>query len=279
MRSEPNRYSRCELELTIRSRHILITRCPPSVEKHTGACQGCSPSPLRKTAALTPLCSRKSRSERGASFRPLNSPGEPPAAAARRRTGRPCTRCCARAKIAPKSTGARDGTDAVFRRLDRESRLPQPLPHGAADGTQAHKNEALHRALAAPAVAFAPQAQQAASVKLEAHKEVAAATLAAGALLAPFAAFAGDIESGETLFAGNCAACHAGGNNVIAAEKTLRKDALDATSPAAARSSVVTQVTNGKNAMPAFGGRLSDERDRRRRGYVIDQANGDKSYD
>ena len=61
--------------------------------------------------------------------------------------------------------------------------------------------------LAAPAVAFAPQAQQAASVKLEAHKEVAAATLAAGALLAPFAAFAGDIESGETLFAGNCAAC------------------------------------------------------------------------
>ena len=81
--------------------------------------------------------------------------------------------------------------------------------------------------LAAPAVAFAPQAQQAASVKLEAHKEVAAATLAAGALLAPFAAFAGDIESGETLFAGNCAACHAGGNNVIAAEKTLRKEALD----------------------------------------------------
>ena len=61
--------------------------------------------------------------------------------------------------------------------------------------------------LAAPALAFAPQAQQAASVKLEAHKEVAAATLAAGALLAPFAAFAGDIESGETLFAGNCAAC------------------------------------------------------------------------
>ena len=61
--------------------------------------------------------------------------------------------------------------------------------------------------LAAPAVAFAPQAQQAASVKLEAHKEVAAATLAAGALLAPFAAFAGDIESGATIFAGNCAAC------------------------------------------------------------------------
>ena len=109
--------------------------------------------------------------------------------------------------------------------------------------------------LAAPALAFAPQAQQAASVKLEAHKEVAAATLAAGALLAPFAAFAGDIESGETLFAGNCAACHAGGNNVIAAEKTLRKDALDKYLAGGRKeSSVVTQVTNGKNAMPAFGG-------------------------
>ena len=131
--------------------------------------------------------------------------------------------------------------------------------------------------LAAPAVAFAPQAQQAASVKLEAHKEVAAATLAAGALLAPFAAFAGDIESGETLFAGNCAACHAGGNNVIAAEKTLRKDALDKYLAGGRKeSSVVTQVTNGKNAMPAFGGRLSDEEIGDVAAYVIDQANGDK---
>ena len=131
--------------------------------------------------------------------------------------------------------------------------------------------------LAAPALAFAPPAQQAASVKLEAHKEVAAATLAAGALLAPFAAFAGDIESGETLFAGNCAACHAGGNNVIAAEKTLRKDALDKYLAGGRKeSSVVTQVTNGKNAMPAFGGRLSDEEIGDVAAYVIDQANGDK---
>ena len=62
--------------------------------------------------------------------------------------------------------------------------------------------------LAAPALAFAPVAQQArVSVKVEARKEVAAATLGAAALLAPFAAFAGDIESGATIFAGNCAAC------------------------------------------------------------------------
>ena len=133
--------------------------------------------------------------------------------------------------------------------------------------------------LAAPALAFAPQsAQQArASVKVEARKEVAAATLGAAALLAPFAAFAGDIESGATIFAGNCAACHAGGNNVIAAEKTLRKEALDSYLAGGRKeSSVVTQVTNGKNAMPAFGGRLSDEEIGDVAAYVIDQANGDK---
>ncbi|KAH8076787.1 cytochrome C oxidase, cbb3-type, subunit III [Aureococcus anophagefferens] len=87
----------------------------------------------------------------------------------------------------------------------------------------------------------------------------------------------GDVESGATIFAGNCAACHAGGNNVIAAEKTLRKEALDSYLAGGRKeSSVVTQVTNGKNAMPAFGGRLSDEEIGDVAAYVIDQANGDK---
>ncbi|KAH8064730.1 cbb3-type cytochrome C oxidase subunit III [Aureococcus anophagefferens] len=87
----------------------------------------------------------------------------------------------------------------------------------------------------------------------------------------------GDVESGATIFAGNCAACHAGGNNVIAAEKTLRKEALDSYLTGGRKeSSVVTQVTNGKNAMPAFGGRLSDEEIGDVAAYVIDQANGDK---
>jgi len=46
---------------------------------------------------------------------------------------------------------------------------------------------------------------------------------------------------------------------VIMPEKTLEKEALE-TYLAGGRSeaSVRTQVTNGKNAMPAFGGRLSD---------------------
>ena len=47
------------------------------------------------------------------------------------------------------------------------------------------------------------------------------AALAWVTFASPQAAFAGDIESGQTIFNGNCAACHAGGNNVIQAEKTL----------------------------------------------------------
>jgi len=38
----------------------------------------------------------------------------------------------------------------------------------------------------------------------------------------------------------------------------------------------VTQVTNGKNAMPAFGGRLSDDDIQNVAAYVIDQAEGGK---
>jgi cytochrome c6 len=35
-----------------------------------------------------------------------------------------------------------------------------------------------------------------------------------------------DIAKGETLFQANCAGCHAGGNNYVSEQRTLRKDAL-----------------------------------------------------
>ena len=84
-----------------------------------------------------------------------------------------------------------------------------------------------------------------------------AGAVAFGVCVSP--AFAGNPDQGERIFDGNCAACHAGGQNVIMPEKTLEKEALE-TFLAGGRSeaSVRTQVTNGKNAMPAFGGRLSD---------------------
>ena len=67
-----------------------------------------------------------------------------------------------------------------------------------------------------------------------------------------------DINNGESVFTANCSACHAGGNNVIMPEKTLKKDALG-TNQMNSVNAITYQVTNGKNAMPAFGGRLSED--------------------
>jgi cytochrome c6 len=71
---------------------------------------------------------------------------------------------------------------------------------------------------------------------------------------------AANIDNGEQVFNANCAACHAGGQNVIMPEKTLEKEALEQfLAGGRNEKSIITQVTNGKNAMPAFGGRLDDE--------------------
>lgn len=83
-------------------------------------------------------------------------------------------------------------------------------------------------------------------------------------------AFAADVGAGETLFNANCAACHVGGQNVIMPEKTLEAEALDQyLKGGRSVASVVTQVTNGKNAMPAFGGRLTDDQIQNVASYVI----------
>lgn len=89
-------------------------------------------------------------------------------------------------------------------------------------------------------------------------KAAAAGAVAFGVAVSP--AMAADAGAGEKIFDANCAACHAGGQNVIMPEKTLEKEALDQyLAGGRSEKSVRTQVTNGKNAMPAFGGRLSDE--------------------
>jgi cytochrome c6 len=56
-------------------------------------------------------------------------------------------------------------------------------------------------------------------------------------------------------------------------EKTLEKEALDQyLTGGRSENSVMTQVTNGKNAMPAFGGRLSEEDIANVASYVISSA-------
>ena len=85
------------------------------------------------------------------------------------------------------------------------------------------------------------------------------------------------IGAGKQVFQGNCAACHAGGNNIFEPKKTLQKDALvEYLAGGFKEESIVTQVTNGKNAMPAFGGRLGDDEITNVAAYVYDQADGGK---
>ena len=74
--------------------------------------------------------------------------------------------------------------------------------------------------LAAGATAFAPSARMAraptAKMALVDDAKAAAVAVAIGASMAfAPAAHAADIGAGEQIFSGNCAACHAGGNNVI----------------------------------------------------------------
>ncbi|MEO1689925.1 MAG: c-type cytochrome [Cyanobacteria bacterium J06631_6] len=84
-------------------------------------------------------------------------------------------------------------------------------------------------------------------------------------------AVAGDAASGAKIFSANCAACHAGGRNVIQGEKTLQKDALEKYEMNSLEA-ITYQVNNGKNAMPAFKGRLTDAQIEDVATYVLSQA-------
>jgi len=105
------------------------------------------------------------------------------------------------------------------------------------------------------------------SFKQAAQAGAVAVAIAASAALP---AFAGDVAAGEQVFNANCAACHAGGQNVIMPDKTLEKEALEQyLAGGRNEKSVIMQVTNGKNAMPAFGGRLGEDEIQNVASYVI----------
>ncbi|MBD1836095.1 c-type cytochrome [Cyanobacteria bacterium FACHB-472] len=84
-------------------------------------------------------------------------------------------------------------------------------------------------------------------------------------------AFAADAASGAKIFSANCAACHQGGRNVVTAAKTLQKEALQKYNMNSIVA-IVTQVQNGKNAMPAFKGRLNDEQIEDVAAYVLEKS-------
>merc|ERR1711956_162305 len=101
----------------------------------------------------------------------------------------------------------------------------------------------------------------------EISSHVAWNPLALGLALGLLAAVAGsrpvmaaDLENGEAIFGANCAACHAGGNNSVVAEKKIKKEAIEKYLTGGYNVEAIKyQVTNGKNNMPAFGEKLGPD--------------------
>jgi cytochrome c6 len=75
-------------------------------------------------------------------------------------------------------------------------------------------------------------------------------------------ALAAETPTGSAIFNANCSSCHIGGANILVENKTLQKSALSKylenydTEPIQA---IIHQIKNGKNAMPAFKNKLSEE--------------------
>ena len=81
----------------------------------------------------------------------------------------------------------------------------------------------------------------------------------------------GNPASGAKIFSANCTACHIGGGNVVVNKKTLKKAALEKYEKFSI-AAITAQVTNGKRAMPAFKGKLTDQQIEDVATYVLAQA-------
>ncbi|PIG91395.1 cytochrome c6 PetJ [Gloeocapsopsis sp. IPPAS B-1203] len=77
--------------------------------------------------------------------------------------------------------------------------------------------------------------------------------------------------NGARIFQNYCWACHMGGGNVIIAYKTLKLPALEKYKMNS-MAAIVNQVRNGKSAMPAFRGRLSEREIQDVAAYVLIKA-------
>ena len=87
------------------------------------------------------------------------------------------------------------------------------------------------------------------------------------------AAVAADLENGQDIFGANCAACHAGGNNSVQADKKIKKAELEKYLDGGYNVEAITkQVTNGKGNMPAFGEKLGPDDIDDVASYVYDMA-------
>lgn len=62
-----------------------------------------------------------------------------------------------------------------------------------------------------------------------------------------------------------------GGNNIILPEKNLKKESLE-TNGMNSLNAIVYQVINGKNGMPAFGGRLEETEIEEIANYILEES-------
>jgi cytochrome c6 len=80
-----------------------------------------------------------------------------------------------------------------------------------------------------------------------------------------------NLQAGVGIFNRSCVACHAGGGNLVIPEKTLRQQDLQRYQRNSV-DAIATQVRHGKNIMPAFQGKLTDQQIQDVTAYVLQQA-------
>ncbi|MDJ0532328.1 MAG: c-type cytochrome [Xenococcaceae cyanobacterium MO_207.B15] len=78
-------------------------------------------------------------------------------------------------------------------------------------------------------------------------------------------------DNGAAIFETNCAGCHPKGGNIIRRGKNLRKRALKRNHLETIEA-IASLVTNGKNNMPAYEERLSNQEIEAVSSYVLEQA-------
>ena len=77
--------------------------------------------------------------------------------------------------------------------------------------------------------------------------------------------------SGKDLFEKHCSACHSNGNNSIIPEKNLFYKTLEENGMNKIES-INYQILNGKNGMPAFGGRLNEDETNNISIYILEKS-------
>lgn len=84
-------------------------------------------------------------------------------------------------------------------------------------------------------------------------------------------ALAEDTTNGAKIFSANCAACHMDGGNIVRRGKNLKQKALKRYGMDSLEA-IAYLVENGKNAMPAYKDRLSNQQILDVSAYVLEQA-------